>query len=130
MMRAGLAAVLWACSASLSRFADAAIVEASTLATVTAVADLYDPSLSAENGCDPSGCVAELTRDGDATSLESRWSCQPALGDAGSECRITYGLGIQYQLSALNIAMYKGDERTRTLDISIDNLPYTTWTSS
>ncbi|CAM9695160.1 unnamed protein product [Ectocarpus sp. 6 AP-2014] len=69
-------------------------------------------------------------QDGDVTSLESRWSCQPALGDAGSECRITYGLGIQYQLSALNIAMYKGDERTRTLDISIDNLPYTTWTSS
>ncbi|CAM9160433.1 unnamed protein product [Ectocarpus sp. 4 AP-2014] len=129
-MRARQATLLWACSASLSRFADAAIVEASTLATVTAVADLYDSSLSAENGCDPSGCVAELTRDGDATSLESRWSCQPALGDAGSVCRITYGLGIQYQLTGLNIAMFKGDERTRTLEINIDNLPYTVWTSS
>ncbi|CAM9252697.1 unnamed protein product, partial [Ectocarpus sp. 12 AP-2014] len=129
-MRARLSTFLWACSPTLSMFADAASVEASTLATVTAVADLYDPSLSAESGCDPSGCVAELTRDGDATSLESRWACKPALGDAGSECRITYGLGIQYQLSSLNIAMYKGDERTRTLEISIDNLPYTTWTSS
>ncbi|CAN0361959.1 unnamed protein product, partial [Ectocarpus sp. 8 AP-2014] len=69
-------------------------------------------------------------QDGDATSFESRWACKPALGDAGSDCRITYGLGIQYQLSSLDIAMYKGDERTRTLEISIDNLPYTTWTSS
>ncbi|CAN0398972.1 unnamed protein product, partial [Ectocarpus fasciculatus] len=68
-------------------------------------------------------------QDGDATSLESRWSCKPALGDAGSVCRITYGLGIQYQLTGLNIAMYKGDERTRTLEINIDNLPYTVWTS-
>lgn len=45
-------------------------------------------------------------QDGDATSLESRWSCKPALGDTGSVCRITYGLGIQYQLTGLNIGMY------------------------
>ncbi|CAM9298873.1 unnamed protein product, partial [Ectocarpus sp. 12 AP-2014] len=135
--RAQQAALLWACFPSLSRFADAAIVQASNLATVTVVAVLCDPNLSAENGCDPSGCVAGLTRDGDATTLESRWSCKPALDDAGSECRITYGLGIQYQLAGLNIgtvrllvAMFKGDERTRTLDIGIDNLPYTVWTSS
>lgn len=30
--------------------------------TVTATAELYDPRTSAENGCDPAGCTADLTR--------------------------------------------------------------------
>ncbi|CAM9918634.1 unnamed protein product, partial [Ectocarpus sp. 8 AP-2014] len=127
LVQAGLLA---AC-AGQSSSALAAVVEASTLATVTVAAPLYDTTVTAsDGGCSPTGCIGDNTRDGDATSLESRWSCKPALGDAGSVCGITYGLGIQYQLTGLNIAMYKGDERTRTLEINIDNVPYTTWTSS
>ncbi|CAM9160508.1 unnamed protein product [Ectocarpus sp. 4 AP-2014] len=127
LVQAGLLA---AC-AGPSSSALAAVVEASTLATVTVAAPLYDTTVTAsDGGCSPTGCIGDNTRDGDATSLESRWSCKPALGDAGSVCRITYGLGIQYQLTGLNIAMYRGDERTRTLEINIDNLPYTVWTSS
>ena len=41
---------------------DAVVVEASTLATVTATADLYDPNPASANGCDPDGCTAALTR--------------------------------------------------------------------
>lgn len=48
--------------AGLPSFAAAASVDAGALTTVTAEASLYDPSLSADNGCDPSGCVASLTR--------------------------------------------------------------------
>ena len=39
-----------------------AVVEAGTLGTVTTTADLYDTHLSNENGCDPDGCTAALTR--------------------------------------------------------------------
>ena len=39
-----------------------AVVEAGTLGTVTATADLYDLRLGNENGCDPDGCTAALTR--------------------------------------------------------------------
>lgn len=62
MMRARLSALLWACSAGLSRFADAASTEVGNFGAVTAVAELFDPSLSDENGCDPSGYVAEFSR--------------------------------------------------------------------
>lgn len=31
-------------------------------ATITATAALFDPSLSADDGCDPAGCTAALTR--------------------------------------------------------------------
>ena len=48
--------------AALPSLAAAATVDAGALTTVTAEASLYDTSLSADNGCDPSGCVAALTR--------------------------------------------------------------------
>lgn len=48
--------------AGLSSFAASASVDAGALTTVTAEAPLYDTNLSAANGCDPSGCVAGLTR--------------------------------------------------------------------
>ena len=58
MKTLALAAIL----AGLPSFVAAASVDAGALTTVTAEAPLYDPSLSADNGCDPSGCVAGLTR--------------------------------------------------------------------
>lgn len=40
----------------------AAAVEASALTTITIDAPLYDTSLSTAGGCDPGGCVGDLTR--------------------------------------------------------------------
>lgn len=37
-------------------------VEVGTIGTVTTTAALFDPNLLADNGCDPSGCTAALTR--------------------------------------------------------------------
>lgn len=43
-------------------------------------------------------------QDGDATSLESRWSCKPALGATGSgTCFINFALSDALTLDALNI---------------------------
>lgn len=36
--------------------------EAGAVGTVTATSDLFDTNLSAAKGCDPAGCVADLTR--------------------------------------------------------------------
>lgn len=41
---------------------DTVVVEAGTLGTVTATADLYDARLSNDDGCDPDGCTADMTR--------------------------------------------------------------------
>lgn len=56
------AAAALAGSAGLASFAAAGSVEAGTLTTVLVDAPLYDTNLSAANGCDPVGCVGDLTR--------------------------------------------------------------------
>ena len=57
-----VAAAALASSAGLSSFAAAASVEVGTMTTVVVDAPLYDTSTSASNGCDPAGCVGDLTR--------------------------------------------------------------------
>lgn len=42
--------------------ASSTVVEIGTVSTASVTATLYDPSLLEENGCDPSGCTATLTR--------------------------------------------------------------------
>eukprot|EP00752_Nemacystus_decipiens_P007213 g6456.t1 len=104
-------------------------VEVGTIGSVTATADLFDPNLVADNGCDPSGCTAALTRDGDY-SLDSRWSCSPKLGVDGDLCTISYDLGEVYSLSEIRLAMFKGTERQTTVEVRVDGALVTTWTSS
>ncbi|CAM9991574.1 unnamed protein product [Ectocarpus fasciculatus] len=102
------------------------IVEAAEMGTVTATADFYDLRLGDTAGCDPEGCTAALTRDGDM-SEGSRWSCAPYLG---GPCSISYDLGADHNVEQLRLRMYKGDSRTRTVDVSVDGALVTTWTSS
>lgn len=51
-------------SAILSRISSvsATIVDAGAVTTVAVKAPLYDPNRAASNGCDPVGCVGDLTR--------------------------------------------------------------------
>ncbi|CAM9842773.1 unnamed protein product, partial [Ectocarpus sp. 8 AP-2014] len=97
--------------------------------TVTTTADLFDPALATDNGCDPAGCTAALTRDGD-TGDASRWSCAPNLGGEGAVCSISYDLGREFGLDELRVALYNGDIRVRTIDVSVDGVLVATWTSS
>lgn len=46
----------------MSSLANAATVDAGAFTTVTVEAPLYDTRLSAANGCNPAGCVGDLTR--------------------------------------------------------------------
>ncbi|CAM9688722.1 unnamed protein product [Scytosiphon promiscuus] len=127
-LRAG---ALLAATAGRESFARAAVVEAGSLTSVAVEAPLYDSAINAaDGGCSPVGCVGDNTRDGDATAPESRWSCKPDLGADGSTCSVTYTLGEPLTLNGLNIAMYLGDTRTRSLDIYVDAVLQTSWTSS
>lgn len=59
-------------------------MDASERTTVTVSANAYDTNTSADNGCDPDGCVAAKTRDGDLGG-DSRWACKYDL--EGKKCR-------------------------------------------
>ncbi|CAM9933566.1 unnamed protein product [Pylaiella littoralis] len=108
----------------------AAVVEVGSLTTVTVEAPLYDTNLSAAGGCDPAGCSGDKTRDGDTASVDSRWSCKPDLGTDGAPCSITFTLADSENIESLSIATYKGDTRTRTMEIYVDGILQTSWTSS
>ncbi|CAN0145747.1 unnamed protein product [Ectocarpus sp. 4 AP-2014] len=60
-------------------------------------------------------------------SEDSRWSCAPELGGL---CSISYDLGAEYSIDELQLAMYKGDTRVRTVDVAVDGDLVTTWTGS
>lgn len=77
-MRALFAASLWAVSAWSP--AEAAIVGATSVAVE---APLYDSRLSDAGGCDPAGCVGELTR----VRCWSRETDMTWLSDVGVVCR-------------------------------------------
>ncbi|CAM9345152.1 unnamed protein product [Pylaiella littoralis] len=117
-------------ASSVRTASSSALVDASKFTTVTVDAPLYDTMTGDDNGCDPMGCQGSLTRDGDEITPGSRWSCKPALDEAGSSCSIMYSLAAPMQVFGLNIAMYKGDERTRDMDIYIDGIKTESWTSS
>lgn len=55
---AAVAAASW----MMASMVNAAVIDAEALTTVTVEAPLYDPSLGDANGCDPAGCVGDLTR--------------------------------------------------------------------
>eukprot|EP00752_Nemacystus_decipiens_P014961 g13320.t1 len=124
LKRAALVAVM------LSAPVEAAVVEAGSVTDVTVFASLYDLRVADDEGCDPAGCSAGLTRDGDATTLGSRWSCKPDLWSGDAACFITYSFADEQKIDSLAIAMYKGDSRTRTMDVYVDDVMITSWTSS
>ncbi|CAM9398222.1 unnamed protein product [Sphacelaria rigidula] len=125
------AAVAAAATAALSScVSEAVIVDAGTVTTVTVDAPLYDTNLAAAGGCDPEGCVGDLTRDGDSTNLQSRWSCKADLGSPGSTCSITYTFADPLTIEGLKIALYEGELRKRSLEIYIDGVITAAWTST
>ncbi len=50
-----------------------------------------------------------LMKDGDATTVDSRWSCKPALGVEGAACSITYNLADAETIASLDIGETTND---------------------
>lgn len=102
-----------------------ALVEAGTKTTVTASANAYDPRPGAaygNNGCMEDGCKPALTRDGETDDTESRWSCAPSMVAGGKFCEIEFMFESPQDIVEVQVAFWKGDERTRTLEV---RKPYT-----
>ena len=90
------------------------LVDASEKTTVAVVANTFDTSTSG-NGCAPDGCTAANTRDGD---ISTRWSCKEDLLDIN--CEIMYTFEEPQNIVRMLIAFYKGDERTRELNVKLN----------
>lgn len=113
--------------------AHAALVDAGTKTDVSTWAWAYDERTSDDGGCDPDGCTPELTRDSDA-GASSRWSCNYAI--KSKPCRLFYSFDTPQNIVTLDLAFYKGDERTRSFGVKTYNAhrdygsEYLTFTSS
>ena len=99
---------------------DEDLVEAGTKTTITVSANAYDTRPGADSsdvGCMRDGCKAELTRDGDSTDEESRWSCSPSLVTNKSQCSISFMFEEAQDIVDVEVAFWKADERSRTLEV-------------
>lgn len=103
------------------------LVDSSVRTTVTISDDSpYDQRTSGA-GCSPDGCTPAKTRDGDI-STGSRWSCRYALENTA--CKITYYFEEPQDIVELKVAFYKGDQRSRSLEIKLNGETFDTITSS
>ena len=96
----------------------AALVDARERTWVDVDANGYDERTSG-NGCSPSGCQPYNTRD-DERSSNSRWSCKGDILDKSDKddgCCIWYIFEEPQDVEAVSIALDRGTERTRCLDV-------------
>lgn len=99
-------------------------VEVGTKTEVGISATAYDMrpgSASGGVGCGEvggDGCTPANSRDGVASDVESRWSCAAKLVDGDGPCQIEYTFGEPQDIVDIQVAFWKGDERTRTLEVS------------
>ncbi|CAN0169681.1 unnamed protein product, partial [Laminaria digitata] len=68
------------------------------------------------------GCEPALTRDGVTDDDESRWSCRKDIVPDGGQCEIEFRFDTPQDLLDVQVAFYKGDERSRTLKINGDQI--------
>lgn len=97
-------------------------MEAGDVANVVVSTNAFDARTSGD-GCAPAGCRAENTRDGNLTDV-SRWSCKRDLVESGEECQIVYDFSEALSVSRMAIALYKGTERTRTINVEVNGFQF------
>ena len=100
-----------------------------TLVTgVTAFANTWDTRVDS-SGCAPSGCVAENVLD-DSLDPTSRWSCSGSLSASGGSCELTLEFEDPQDIVQISMALHRGDQRTRSVDVWVDGDPVATLVSS
>ena len=101
---------------SLDVFSAAALVE---VAGVSASANGWDTRVDGD-GCSPSGCVPSNVLDGSFDDV-SRWSCSAKVSDVDA-CELTLEFDEPQDIVRMRMAFYKGDERTRSLNVWVDGV--------
>ncbi|CAN0387633.1 unnamed protein product, partial [Pylaiella littoralis] len=98
-------------------------VEVGTKTEVGVSATAYDALPGAHggmSGCGEvggDGCVPANTRDGISSEVESRWSCAMELVEDEGPCVIEYTFSEPQDIMDIQVAFWKGEERTRTIDV-------------
>ena len=86
---------------------------------VTASANGWDTRVSGV-GCAPDGCIAGNVLD-DSIDPNSRWSCNAA--SVGVDfCELTLEFDAPHDLVQMDMALYKGDKRTRSVNVWVDGV--------
>ena len=94
---------------------------------VSASANGYD-TRDGGNGCFPSGCLPDNVLD-DSIADDSRWSCNAELSGIDA-CELTLMFDEPQDIVQIYMALYKGDERTRSVNVWVDGVFTHTITSS
>lgn len=68
-----------------------------------------------EDECGSSDCSADLTRDSDSEDDDSRWSCHYDL--EAKNCKLWYRFGEPQYLHSVELAFFRGDQRTRSFKV-------------
>lgn len=101
------------------------LVEAGTKTSISTTANAFDEragAASGMSGCQLNGCEPGLTRDGvTAADAESRWSCAAKLVPGELPCAIDFVFEDPQDIVDVEIAFYKGDDRTRTVEVGWRN---------
>ena len=95
------------------------LVEAVTKTTIGVSTNTFDTRVGEALGgvgCGQDGCGPELTRDG-SVDLESRWACAQKLNPGGGLCEIGFVFEDPQDIFEVEVAFFKGDERSRTLQV-------------
>ncbi|CAM9634631.1 unnamed protein product, partial [Ectocarpus sp. 12 AP-2014] len=114
----------WEETESLPTVTDAVEVGTKTEVGVSATAhDVRPGSSGGDVGCGEVGglgCTANNTRDGIFSEIESRWSCATKLVPDEGPCRIEFSFAEPQNIVDIQVAFWKGNERTRTLDVHVN----------
>ena len=94
---------------------------------VSASANGWDTRVDG-TGCPPSGCVPDNVLDNSIEDV-SRWSCNAEVSDV-SACELTLELDEPQDVVQIYMAYYKGDERTRSVNVWVDGVFQDTIASS
>ncbi|CBJ28702.1 hypothetical protein Esi_0118_0035 [Ectocarpus siliculosus] len=66
------------------------------------------------------GCTATNTRDGIFSEIESRWSCATKLVPDEGPCQIEFTFAEPQHIVDIQVAFWKGNDRTRTLGVHVN----------
>ncbi|CAM9253334.1 unnamed protein product, partial [Scytosiphon promiscuus] len=97
-----------------------------TEVAVTATAfDVRPGASSGQVGCGEgggNGCEPLNSRDGISSEIESRWSCATKIVPDEGPCQIEYTFAEAQDIMDIQVAFWRGNERTRTLEVHFDGM--------
>ncbi|CAM9910098.1 unnamed protein product, partial [Ectocarpus sp. 4 AP-2014] len=116
--------VSWEETESLPTVVDAVEVGTKTEVGVSATAHDVRPGRSGDDvGCGEVGglgCTATNTRDGVVSVTESRWSCSTILVPDEGPCQVEFSFAEPQNIVDIQVAFWKGNDRTRTLEVHVN----------